>query len=53
MPEVSGHPSRPGDVWIMGQHRLLCGDSTDAESYDRLMQGDAWRTWSSPTRRTT
>ena len=32
--------SRPGDVWIMGQHRLLCGDSTVAESYDRLMQGD-------------
>ena len=31
--------SRPGDVWIMGQHRLLCGDSTVAESYDRLMQG--------------
>ena len=41
VPEVSETPiSRPGDVWIMGQHRLLCGDSTVAESYDRLMQGD-------------
>ena len=40
VPEVSETPiSRPGDVWIMGQHRLLCGDSTVAESYDRLMQG--------------
>jgi len=41
VPEVSETPiSRPGDVWIMGQHRLLCGDSTVAESYARLMQGD-------------
>ena len=41
VPEVSETPiSRPGDVWIMGQHRLLCGDSTLAESYDQLMQGD-------------
>lgn len=40
VPEVSETPiSRPGDVWIMGQHRLLCGDSTVAESYDHLMQG--------------
>ena len=29
--------SKPGDVWIMGQHRLLCGDSTDATSYDTLL----------------
>ena len=41
VPEVSETPiSRPGDVWVMGQHRLLCGDATVAESYDRLMQGD-------------
>jgi len=41
VPEVGEIPiSRPGDVWIMGQHRLLCGDSTVAESYARLMQGD-------------
>lgn len=41
VPEVSETPiSRPGDVWIMGQHRLLCGDSTLAESYDQLMQGE-------------
>lgn len=42
VPEVTETPfSRPGDVWIMGQHRLLCGDATVAESYDRLMQGGA------------
>ena len=41
VPEVAETPiSRPGDVWIMGQHRLLCGDATVVESYDRLMQGD-------------
>jgi len=41
VPEVGETPiSRPGDVWIMGQHRLLCGDATVAECYDRLMQGD-------------
>jgi DNA modification methylase len=37
-PEVPGNPvSKPSDVWIMGQHRLLCGDSTDATSYDTLL----------------
>ena len=42
VPEVAETPiSRPGDVWIMGQHRLLCSDATVAESYDRLMQGGA------------
>lgn len=42
VPEVTETPiSRPGDVWIMGQHRLLCDDATVAESYDRLMQSGA------------
>jgi len=37
-PEVPVNPvSKPGDVWIMGLHRLLCGDSTDAASYDNLL----------------
>ena len=37
-PEVPVTPvSKPGDVWIMGKHRLLCGDSTDAASYDTLL----------------
>ena len=41
VPEFSETPiARPGDVWIMGPHRLLCGDATVAEDYDRLMQGD-------------
>ena len=40
-PEVPVNPvSKPGDVWIMGQHRLLCGDSTDAASFTLLMAGE-------------
>jgi len=31
--------SRPGDVWLLGAHRVLCGDATDAASYDVLLQG--------------
>lgn len=41
VPEVSETPvSRPGDVWLLGGHRLLCGDSTLAESYERLLVGE-------------
>ena len=33
--------SRPGDVWLLGDHRVLCGDATDAKCYDQLLQGKA------------
>ena len=37
-PEVPVAPvSKSGDVWICGQHRVLCGDSTEAASYDTLL----------------
>ena len=29
--------TKPGDVWTLGRHRLICGDSTKAETYDLLM----------------
>lgn len=29
-----------GDIWQLGDHRLLCGDSTDAAAIDRLMNGE-------------
>lgn len=37
----SGKPtSKRGDVWILGDHRLMCGDSTSAEDVGRLMGHD-------------
>ena len=31
--------TKPGDLWILGEHRLLCGDSAKAEDVDRLLDG--------------
>jgi len=28
-----------GDVWVLGRHRLMCGDSTSVDAVDRLMDG--------------
>lgn len=35
LPEVA--TAKPGDVWVMGPHRVCCGDSTSAVDWDRLM----------------
>ncbi len=32
--------SKPGDLWFLGKHRIICGDSTKPEVYERLMDGD-------------
>ena len=40
IPEVPAEPvSRSGDVWVLGGHRLLCGDATDATAVARLLAG--------------
>jgi DNA modification methylase len=31
----------PGDLWIMGAHRLLCGDATRRETLDTVLPGEA------------
>ena len=31
---------KPGDLWILGNHRLLCGDSTNVQHVERLMNGE-------------
>lgn len=41
VPVVTGEPvTLSGDVWILGRHRLLCGDSQRREEFATLMQGD-------------
>lgn len=32
--------SRPGDLWLVGPHRLLCADATKADSFVQLMNGE-------------
>ncbi len=32
--------SRPGDLWVFGKHRLLCGDATNRDDIERLMGSD-------------
>jgi DNA modification methylase len=40
VPEPPEDPiTKPGDLWILGNHRLLCGDSTDVLAVERLMDG--------------
>jgi len=33
--------AKPGDLWLLGRHRLVCGDSTRAETFALLMDGKA------------
>jgi ParB-like chromosome segregation protein Spo0J len=40
VPEPPDEPStKPGDLWLLGDHRLLCGDAGNAEHVDRLLDG--------------
>lgn len=41
VPDVPETPvSAPGDIWVMGDHRLMCGDSTVQTDVDKLMAGE-------------
>jgi hypothetical protein len=40
LPEIASDVvSRPGDIWRLGQHTLLCGDATDENAYANLLAG--------------
>ncbi len=41
VPETPKDPvSKPGDLWLLGKHRLYCGDSTKPDDLAALMQDD-------------
>lgn len=40
VPELQADPvTKLGDVWVLGKHRLMCGDSTSIDAFDVLMSG--------------
>ena len=39
IPEVEEAVTKLGDLWLLGEHRLLCGDSTKKENIELLMDG--------------
>jgi hypothetical protein len=39
VPEAPEPRTKRGDLWILGRHRLLCGDATSQEDLARFMQG--------------
>ena len=46
VPETPEDPiTKPGDLWILGNHRLLCGDSTNIQHLERLMNGEKADLW--------
>lgn len=40
IPEKAEPRCKHGDVWLLGEHRLMCGDSTSPPDYDKLMNGE-------------
>jgi DNA modification methylase len=40
IPDAPAVPlAKPGDLWLLGPHRILCGDALDPASYGKVMQG--------------
>ncbi len=50
VPEILPNPkSKIGDVWICGEHRVMCGDSTSIDAVEKLMAGQkADLVWTDP-----
>lgn len=39
-PSPAASITRPGDVWVLGHHRVLCGSAIDGADYERLLKGE-------------
>jgi len=51
VPEVPESPVTVlGDVWLLGKHRLMCGDSTSIDAVEKLMAGGGGLICVSPRR---
>jgi site-specific DNA-methyltransferase (adenine-specific) len=49
IPESAPAKTVPGDVWLLGPHRVACGDSTVPTDFDKLMAGElADMVWTDP-----
>ena len=49
VPEEVEPVCKKGELWLLGEHRLMCGDSTKAEDFEKLMAGEkADLTFTSP-----
>ncbi len=46
VPDIPNEPvTKPGDLWLLGDHRLLCGDSTSIEDLERLVGDEKVSLW--------
>lgn len=48
LPENVPTRSKPGDLWLLGEHRVLCGDSTVATDVGRVLAGKPSMVWTDP-----
>lgn len=51
IPEEVLTRTKPGDVWQLGEHLLVCGDSTEKATLEKIMRGGSVLTWYSQIRR--
>ena len=52
VPELPETPvTVAGDLWVLGQHRVLCGDATSVDAIEIFCRR-AWQTWRFAIRRT-